>query len=61
MVSVMADGWCGNKKGVGEIGGIRWKDKGEALACDVNIDDRNICKYENNRAASKMRSGKEFS
>ena len=27
MVSVMADGWCGNKKDVGETGGIWWRDK----------------------------------
>ena len=47
----MADGWCGNKKGVGETDGIWWKDKEETLVSHVNIDGRNICKYENNRGA----------
>ena len=44
----MIDGWCDNKKGVGETGGISWKDKEEVLECEVNIDGRNTCKYENN-------------
>ena len=44
----MADRRCGNKKGVGEIGGKWWKDKDEVLVSDVDIDDRNLCKYENN-------------
>ena len=37
MVSVMADGWCGKKKDVGETGGIWWKDKGEVSVSEVNI------------------------
>ena len=40
--------WYGNKKGVGETGGIWWKDKADALASNVNIEGRNISKYENN-------------
>ena len=44
----MFDGWCGNKKNVKETGGMWWKDKEEALESNVNIDGRNICKYENN-------------
>ena len=51
VVSGMIDGWCGNKKGIGKTGGIWWKDKGEALVSNVNIDGRNICKYENNTGA----------
>ena len=42
----MTDGWRGNKQGVGETGGICWKNKEEALG---NLDGRNICKYENNK------------
>ena len=44
----MADGWCGNKKGVDETGGVWWKDKGKVLVSAVNIDGRNICKYGKN-------------
>ena len=51
MVSVMPDGWCGNKKDVGETSGIWWKDKEEVLVNNVNIEGRNICKYENNCGA----------
>ena len=47
----MSDGWCGNKKGVGETGVIWWKDKEEVLESDVNIDGRNIWKYGNNFGA----------
>ena len=43
MVLVMANGWCGSKEGVGENGGVWWKDKGEVLVSDVNIDGGNIC------------------
>ena len=51
VVSGMADGWCGNEKGVGETVRIWWKDKEKVLICNVNIDGRNICKYENNCGA----------
>ena len=47
MVSVIGDRWCGNKKSVGETSGIWWKNKKEDLISNVDIDDRNICKYEN--------------
>ena len=29
MASLMDDGWCDNKKGVGETDGVWWKGKGE--------------------------------
>ena len=48
---VMADGWCTNKKGVSETDWVWWKDKEEAFVSKVNIDDRSICKYENNNGA----------
>ena len=51
----MADGWCGNKKDVGETSGIWWKDKEEAIVSNVDLDVRNIGKYENNNGAWKMR------
>ena len=38
---------CGNKRDVGDTSGIWWKDKEEALVSNVDIDGRNICKYEN--------------
>ena len=38
VVSVIADGWCGNKKDVRETSGIWWKDKEEALVSNVDID-----------------------
>ena len=44
---VIADGWCSNKKGVGKTGGIWWKDKKDALVSKLDIDGRNIYKYEN--------------
>ena len=50
----MADGWYGNKKGVGVTGGIGWKDKGEVLVSEVNIDGGNIWK------PGKMRRGFKF-
>ena len=40
----MADEWCSNKKGIGETCWVKWKDKGEVLLSDMNIDGRNICK-----------------
>ena len=51
MVSGKVDGWCVNKKGIGKTGGIWWKDMEEALVSSVNVDSRNICKYENNSDA----------
>ena len=59
MISV-ADGWCGNKKGIREIGGIWRKKKKEALASHENRDGRNIYKNENYWGAKKMRC-EEFS
>ena len=53
MVSVMADRWCGDRRNVGEASGIWWKDKEETLVSNVDIDGRNICKYENNCSALK--------
>ena len=43
----MIDGGCANKKSVGETGGIWWKDKEETFVSNVDLDGRNICKYEN--------------
>ena len=51
MVSVIAGGWCGNKKGVGKKDGICWNDKEETLVSSVDRDGRNICKYEINSGA----------
>ena len=48
---VIANGWCGNKKGIGETGRIWWKDKEGALVSNVDINGRNICKYKNNSGA----------
>ena len=49
----MVDGWRDNKKGVGETGGIWWKDKEETLVNNMNIDGSDICKYGNNCGAWK--------
>ena len=43
MVLVAVDGWCCNKKDIGETGGVWWMDKEEAFVSNVDIDDRNIC------------------
>ena len=54
MVPVMADGWCGNKKDVGEIDGIWWKDKGWSFSEYVNIVGGNLCIYEKNGSANVL-------
>ena len=51
MVSVIADRLCDNQRGVGEASGIWWKDKKKVLVSNMNIDGRNVCKYENNFGA----------
>ena len=48
MVLVIDDRWCGNKKDVSETSRIWWKDKEDVFVSDVNIEGRNISKYENN-------------
>ena len=40
----MADRTCGNKKDVGETGGVLSKNMEEVLVSGVDIDDRNIHK-----------------
>ncbi len=51
VVTELVDDWCGNKKGVGKKDGICWNDKEETLVSSVDIDGRNICKYEINSGA----------
>ena len=59
----MADGWCDNEKGVGETGGMWWKDREKASISTVNIDidGRNTHKYGNNGDTWKMKRRMEFS
>ena len=47
----MAESWFGNKKDVGETGGVWWKDKDEYLVSNVNLDGKHIRIYKNNSGA----------